>query len=152
MTNPPDHESAARRERLTRRRFLALAVVLAPWLYAARAVAAAATPRGAAPADRLARLFHHPESAIVVGRAYLRSAPTEADIDGLVTALAATLDRDVSSLAEHDLRAQIERRVLEDFTTGATLHLDGWILSRTEARLCGLVTLVRDALDGPPPA
>lgn len=35
-------------------------------------------------------------------------------------------------------RHRLEARVRAEFASGTTVQLDGWVLSRTEARLCAL--------------
>lgn len=66
-----------------------------------------------------------------VGRAYLRRHPAEADVALLRAALAADLGD------PERLRA----RVRGDFEREAVVRVQGWVLSRTEARLCALEAL-----------
>ena len=99
------------------------------------------TPRRAGaqgPAARLVGIFRHQESARAVGRAYLRLAPEEADPARL---LALIHPGDAAALAEAELRRAVAARQREDFACRRTVLLDGWVLSRTEARLCALAEL-----------
>lgn len=81
----------------------------------------------------LARLLGWPaDSARAVGRAYLATAPAEA-------ALAAEALGPL--LAARPLWPVLRRRIGEDFTSGDTVMVDGWVLARTEARLCALCAL-----------
>jgi len=91
--------------------------------------------------ERLVGLLHDGESARAVGRAYLLQEPAEAD----VTHLMALLDPvGVAARGEAELlRQTIAARHRNDFGCGRTVILDGWILSRTEVRLCALAAITR---------
>jgi hypothetical protein len=61
-------------------------------------------------------------------------------------ALLGCLTAEISSseIDTHDrtgLCAEIKRRFAKDFADGRTVMLDGWVVSRTEARLCALLAL-----------
>ncbi len=43
--------------------------------------------------------------------------------------------------ALHDLRGAIRHAIASDFESHDTVRLEGWVLSRTECRLCALVAL-----------
>lgn len=78
-----------------------------------------------------------------IGFAYLRDHPLEADTDRLVSGLfpdpwACRLVKQNHSRPD-ELRRYLKRRIREDFEAGATVNLEGWILSRTECRVCALV-------------
>jgi hypothetical protein len=130
---------------LRRRSFLALAgtagaVVLGaaqPWrsLVAVR-------PRTLATA--LLAVLADPRSAAVVGAAYLAVTPAEADREVLLTRLASALRLGRTVPETGALRARLAARVERDFATGATCSVDGWVLSRTEARLGALAAVARD--------
>jgi len=84
----------------------------------------------------LSGLFTALPSARAIGAAYLRSC---AD-DGLDAAtLAAELPAEVTMTA---LRETVAARVRDDFATARVVNVDGWLLARTEARLCALAYLV----------
>jgi hypothetical protein len=118
------------------RRQLLQGGLLAPLAFAGAGLA----PRRAAasPAVRLVAVFREPESARVIGRAYLRQAPEEADSARLVALIH---PGDCSSLGDAELRRAVIARQRADFGSGRTVLLDGWLLSRTEARLCALAAL-----------
>lgn len=136
--------------RITRRRLL----IAALW------AGAASVPLGLArlrpwrvlveivPADageRLAALLAHRESAAAVGSAYLRGAPDEADLVVLVGLIASDLPGGRPALrraTDDDLRHLLADRTRLDFEQERTVSVRGWILSRTEARLYGVVALV----------
>jgi hypothetical protein len=132
---------------LTRRGFLLLAAACGVPLLAGRA-AAGLWPNlqgwPSTPAERLAGLLRHTASARVIGSAYLRSAPSEARARSLVEAIAAGLDGGSAALrsADGELRGLLARRIARDFEEDATVCLNGWVVSRTEARLCALAALV----------
>lgn len=90
----------------------------------------------------VARLFDELEPARRVGRAYLTDHPGEADERTLVRLLVATSGWDRASEASPTRLGELARSALtRDFERGKTVAVDGWILSRTEARLCALVAL-----------
>jgi hypothetical protein len=73
-----------------------------------------------------------------IGRRYLSAYPEEADVDHLRRALVG------QSAAPHtdQLEARLAQLRQQDFEGGEIAIVDGWILARTEARACALLTLV----------
>lgn len=104
-------------------------------LVALPASRARARVTGPSRAETLLALLPHPESAAVIGREYLRVTPDEADRDRLC-AMLWPADALPGSLGE-----ALARRQRADFAEGRTVRLRGWILARTEARLCALAAL-----------
>jgi hypothetical protein len=109
--------------------------------------------RGSAARDarRLAGTLRHRDSAAVLGRLYLDTAPQEADAARLVTLIGAAKGPElppVSTATDESLRASLEARIRNDFINGDTVAVNGWLLSITEARLCALVSLQREANPG----
>jgi len=96
--------------------------------------------RTSAEAQRLARLLPHTDSAARLGRRYLEGTPQEADAGRLLTLIDAT---PADGEADAALRERLDARTRQDFIAGATVAVDGWLLSVTEARLCALVSLLR---------
>ncbi len=86
-------------------------------------------------AARLAALAGPPESARAVGAEYLRSTPEERDPALLAQRLASGLAPGAP------LRPQLARRIRADFEQERVVSLRGWVVSRTEARLCALAAL-----------
>ena len=76
-------------------------------------------------------------AAIPLGQLYLRSHKTEADLDVLADLL---LER-LQGTARNDLRRALALAVQEDFERDDVVYLDGWLLSRTEVRLCALTCI-----------
>jgi hypothetical protein len=97
-------------------------------------------------ASRLAQLkalTHDSQLAPILGRAYRAAYPAEA--------VAATLSRllcldlgladapDSRSVPDRqELLAALDARVRAQFSAGQTVVVQGWVLARTEARLCAL--------------
>jgi hypothetical protein len=101
--------------------------------------------------ERLAGVLRHEESARVVGREYLRVVPAEASRGVLTSRLARRLPggfRTVDGASDSRLHDLLLRCSLEDFDAERIVELRGWVLSRTEARLCALAALS----DRPAPA
>jgi hypothetical protein len=120
----------------------AFAVSVASW----RAIPGlrGSTPRAPSAAESLAAFLRHHPSARAIGAAYLAATPSESRVEPLVEALAASLEAGSAPLplAHRPLRARLLLRMQRDFEENATVCLEGWILSRTEARLCGLAALL----------
>lgn len=85
----------------------------------------------------VARLFTHHESAINLGKHYLTLFPAEANYDWLMRQTLPKSTHSDSKTLKHALKIQRQ----QDFYEGNTIMLEGWILSRTEARLCALLAL-----------
>jgi hypothetical protein len=113
----------------------------------------AATARAAeVPLSRIARTSSsvptttHPalrnrDYARRLGRHYLASNPAEADPKFLSETLFGTRLDQGANRTEPNLLGQLMLRVQEDYRLRNTDVIDGWVLSRAEARLCGLIFL-----------
>jgi hypothetical protein len=134
----------------SRRGFLAATIAAAalpllssvPWL--ARAADTLSRP-GANVSVHLADLLASRTSAAVVGLAYLDVCPAERHPDFLLDLIAADLDIGgvpLQSLGPERIRALVGAQVQRDFALARTVEIDGWVLSRTEARLCALCALI----------
>jgi hypothetical protein len=83
-------------------------------------------------------------SARRIGLAYLRVHPEEASEVGLMTAVAARSALTRALNAAPDMAAVfciLDDVVRADFAAGEIVKCDGWILSKSEARVCALLTL-----------
>lgn len=87
-------------------------------------------------ADRLRAAIADPTSAATLGRAYLARFPNEAGRERLAAAILASLA--ATAHGPGALHRLLRARIRGDFRDGMTIALDGWILSRTEARLAAL--------------
>ena len=76
-----------------------------------------------------------------LGTEYLSRYPEEADRDALVPLLFAGLDLFPFRVEAERLHESFHRQIGADFENGRTLRFGGWILSRTELRLCALAEL-----------
>ncbi len=129
----------------SRRRFLRLA----GWITAAvgvplPVVAHTEHPSVAIQARRLIAALGAHESRRRIGTAYLRRHRGESDTGALVTAVIAAHPRLARHLRQGEagaLRAALQAGVQRDFARGDTAMVNGWLLSRTEARLCALVAI-----------
>lgn len=87
-------------------------------------------------------------AAAVIGSAYLEVTPEERDRGLLLERLAGASLAAWDQLAVRDraaLAEAVRERHRADFAQDRVVRLNGWILSRTEARLCALVAGPQDA-------
>lgn len=77
-----------------------------------------------------------------VGEAYLRLRPTESEREILRAALFCNLRQTCNNVPTGDsashLNSELRALVEDDFASGRTVLLDGWVLSESECRLCAL--------------
>lgn len=86
------------------------------------------------------------ESAASIGRHYLRSMPEERNIDTLLALIDRTLADDGLATCDSDAGSTtraIARSIRNDFADGRIVSVQGWMLSRTEARIGALAALAR---------
>jgi hypothetical protein len=123
----------------TRRRLLAAAVTVAAAVTAGPSVVLPLIERLAAgnTAGHLRALITHDAGAAYLGRRYLQAHPSEARRDVLVRRLVGT---NAPTSAREASRA-VAARIRSDYAAGRTVRVDGWVLSRTEARLYALVAI-----------
>jgi hypothetical protein len=132
----------------TRRSFLQISVYLSFFTllrpaYALIKQCASRTPDPLA--SSLANFFVHRESAAIMGFEYLRYRPAESNIYRLVDLICSCRPERRAELAQADseeCRGLMARQLREDFEHNRTVNIHGWILSETEARLCGLAALI----------
>lgn len=120
------------------------------WLGAVGALSLLPSWRGAESASRgfalrlVQTLQLPPASARSIGSAYLLVAPNEACIDRLaecITDAASVTAEEGDRLTPDALVRLFRHQTRADFESGNVVSIAGWVLSRTEARLCGLITL-----------
>lgn len=93
-------------------------------------------------ARNVRRSFFHPDDAASLGRRWLQNEPAPADVASLLHQLIAdTPQWRIALRSPSAVRVLAAERTALDFTQGATVELDGWVLSRTEIRLCALAAL-----------
>lgn len=121
---------------LSRRAFLARTAMAGAVLAAPLVGVLHVTGARSGPVHLVSEL-HGSRSARRLGRIYLDGVPSEASVDTVVTNLCGMVDRhgDACLVRVRDLIAR-------DFHTGDVVTIDGWLISRTEARLFALSALV----------
>ena len=85
-----------------------------------------------APVGAGAGTTHALGDAAEIGRAVLRAGAVEADERALRQALR------IGAAESLELGGSWRDAIRRDFAAGETVHVEGWVLSRTEARLCAL--------------
>jgi hypothetical protein len=125
---------------VTRRTVLGVTVATALFPFAAAKVRAAASVNGWSEAmHRLRLLQPAPASARRIAMAYANLCPEEAEPGAALCRIASALCLRLEQVAAQDeqaLRWRIAARVRADFEEGRTVDIAGWMLSRTEVRLC----------------
>lgn len=119
---------------ITRRKVLmqSIAAMVAFYVHAPPVSGSALPVASYSLTDAALTLISSKTSASAIGRAYLRKCPQETSEE----VLRAELCR---GLAAEAIDARVfPQRIAQDFENGNTVMLEGWILSRTEARLCAL--------------
>ena len=100
--------------------------------------------------ERLAAVMPHRDGAVRVGRAALDAGAVERDVRGLLAGLSESVPNLADVLragSDDDLRAAIDDARRRDFAERADglTQVEGWVVARTEARVCALVALVTPA-------
>lgn len=131
---PSDPTPASKGPRLTRRELLALTLALG-LLEGLPKTISASMPFN----EPLLDLVPNRAAAAALGRIYLALHPDEADLGPLREHLHARSRAPASDGVS--LRAQIEQQLRMDYLRGDLVEVDGWLLSRTEARLYALAAL-----------
>jgi hypothetical protein len=105
------------------------------------AVAATCSPASDPAVAKLRSLVTDPAGARCIGQMYRRQAPAEQDPAHLASLILSSLQlsgRDPLRLRRRALAKLFSVGARADFAAGRTVILDGWMLSRTEARVCAL--------------
>lgn len=85
----------------------------------------------------------HKNSAVFLGKLYVRNGKRGKNDRGIAEGLLADHGISITDLASMDreqFRSLMRNCIKKDFKLGHIVNLDGWILSRTEVRLCLLST------------
>jgi len=131
---------------LSRRDFIALAAVLFADVLGLRGYGGGIpTSKGAG--HRLAQIYAHDlQAARAIGGAYLRAVPEESDANVLARRIVRSGPvrlRRLDALSKKELTDALQSIIRQDFVSNNTVRLDGWVLSRTEARLCALCVVLQ---------
>ena len=79
------------------------------------------------------------KNIIAVGKKYLDTVPDENDKTKLIHSLVGK-----NSIADSSVvRSQLDKQCNEDFNSDNTRIVNGWVLSRTEARQCALFSILQ---------
>ena len=93
-------------------------------------------------ARQLVGTLRNHESATAIGHVYLDAVPAERSIGRLSALIETALERDTGGRVDGDQLlerfADVRRK---EFRDEDVANVDGWVLSRTEARLCALRAL-----------
>lgn len=99
-----------------------------------------ASATGLAAAGSWRAVIPAPRSARVIGERYLAVAPEERDATLLMRRLQDVVDAGDGS---RDGRAEgVRTQIHRDFAADDVVQVDGWVLARTECRLCALAVLL----------
>jgi len=77
-------------------------------------------------------------SSKVIGALYLKQHPEDCDVNRLSSRLGASRSKLDGQI---ELLGDIPNQIKADYKQGNTTLIDGWVLSRTECRLCALKLL-----------
>ena len=139
MTSPPS---------VRRREFLVGSGAVVATLAAPALASLLGCDRRLTLAQALAGFYSDPASAARVGQAVLAAVPAEGTAEAVVAALAGDRRAELERLAASDpggLRTLLREQHRRDFEEGRTVAIAGWVLSRTEARLCAVAALASRA-------
>lgn len=92
----------------------------------------------------LMKFYTHSTSASIIGLAYLKTKPSEANAKKLVKLLSLTKIESWENLVilnPTKLRQSLLHQIQTDFKQGRIIRLEHWVLSLTEVRLCALAAL-----------
>lgn len=120
---------------MDRRQFLALTGTSSLMLSAPAVWGWPRPPRTAEARPALLSMLGDPDRIRELGRRYRSKVPGERSREALLSALRGEKGSDSPG------EAQLQAQVRADFASGRVLTLDGWVLSRTEARQCALFDL-----------
>jgi hypothetical protein len=94
---------------------------------------------------KMLSVFNHAESMKFIGRKYIEQVPAEQKESTLMEAIlsggpGAQFQHSMLS-SQKEIKRFIRSRVKQDFISGQTVNIQGWVLAKTEARLCALAFL-----------
>ena len=94
--------------------------------------------------DAVNMLFERPgtrESAARIGREYLRIYPSQKSVSALSRSLDSLAPPRLTDTNRSGLTKIYADLIAEDFASVNLVNVDGWVLSKTEARVFGLLAL-----------
>jgi hypothetical protein len=78
------------------------------------------------------------KSIIEIGELYLKQVPDENNERKLVSLLP------ISDTSDNNTIEILQQQITDEYISGETFIVDGWILSKTEARQCALYSLIQN--------
>jgi hypothetical protein len=93
---------------------------------------------------RLSRYFH--STAAIAGISYMKSTPSEANIEALAQLICppwSARHMQLVAAATNEVSGVVAEWAREDFERAQIASVSGWLLSKTEARICALSALTR---------
>jgi hypothetical protein len=141
------HESRRMSRRMLLQRGIVLAIGGAASIVAVGSVSSLLRfGRPSAPGARLAAALPHSDGAARLGRAALASGLVEPDVPGLLAGLAESvsdLDAVLRNGSDDDVRTALDIARRREFRAhgAGVIRIDGWVVARTEARVCALIAL-----------
>jgi hypothetical protein len=91
-------------------------------------------------ADDLSKVFaDYREHALYIGTRYLQCTPHEANRETLASLLKG--DAGTFPANAEEIRRYLRDRIRQDFAQDRITEVEGWLLSKTEVRLCAITTL-----------
>jgi hypothetical protein len=81
-------------------------------------------------------------SAAVIGRRYLLNNRQEADSEWLASQLKKKLGE--GPWSPSSFKEKMAETLKQEFGHGETVRVDGWVISRTEARLCAIAAIASE--------
>jgi hypothetical protein len=132
---------------MKRREFIGIAAVGAAGVVVPTSVPGRSSVAASLAHPRLLAILRDEHRVAELGRHYRALVPNE-NAEPVLTRI---LQDDVRGVhgelandpAAHSLQTRIDRQVQADFEHGRTVMLQGWILSKTEARQCALFSLLQ---------
>jgi hypothetical protein len=91
------------------------------------------------------RMIEKIQSVKLIGKEYLAMCPQEYDPKILIREITHNSDRIYKQYLKGDskkVHAILRQQIREDFGSDQKIILHGWVLSKTEARICGLAYLI----------
>jgi len=122
---------------MKRRDFLGITAVGVAGLACPGEAAAGAVSRATLAHPHLLDLLRDEQLVAALGRRYRTAVPSESEAHVLEAAILAHAPADASA----EPRRWLADRIQQDFARGETVTIDGWVLSRTEARQAALYSL-----------
>lgn len=125
---------------LTRREMLGRTVLVSTFLLLPVGCGGSLSSTADSKGDLYDQFFTHKDHAIELGQVYLKLTPADAVLSRVQEEMNTLLEADKHSDIQ-SFRTHVQALIRDDFSKGRTVILNGWVLAKTEAQLCGLIAL-----------